>query len=154
MSHSLASGCRSADRVKYCITPQIKTCKKLSTTSGIYRHTIYVMHTTQPSEHSLVPRPRDGPTQVPRPRTTSRTSWSRDSPRSEPELDRDSMRFDSGLNLMEPELHNFAKTFLFWVDKLITHLDKIPYFTAVLVHTYIYLVIWPFIHRNFMQEIV
>jgi hypothetical protein len=84
----------------------------------------------------IVHRPRDGPTQVPRSRTTSRTSWSRDSPRSEPESDRDSMRFDSGLNLMEPELHNFASTFLFRVYKLITNFDKIPYFTAVLVHTW------------------
>lgn len=33
------------------------------------------------------------------------------------------LRFGSGSNLVEPELHNFAKIFLFRADKMMIHLE-------------------------------
>ena len=35
----------------------------------------------------------------------------------EPDSGRDSIRFDSGSNLTEPDLHDSAKSFLFWMHK-------------------------------------
>ena len=61
----------------------------------------------------------------------------------EPESGRGSIRFDSGSNLVEPDLHNFAKIFLFRMDKMMIHLDFLLLFTAVLVTTSINIAICP-----------
>jgi hypothetical protein len=41
----------------------------------------------------------------------------------DPESGRDSVRFEPESNLTEPDMHNFAKIFLFRMDKMMIHPD-------------------------------
>jgi hypothetical protein len=49
------------------------------------------------------------------------------------------IRSGSGSNRIDPELHNFAKIFLFRTHKMMIHPDFLLLFTAVLVTIFIYL---------------
>lgn len=53
-----------------------------------------------------------------------------------PDPHRGSTQGGLGSIRLDPDLHKFAKTCLFWLDKLMIHLNKILLYTPVLVSAF------------------